>query len=98
MIAIALFDVWVVSAQGGEDVMSQKAHGTSESPVQENLRWNVDRKNADRICNFNRHYAEYAGCEQTAVTQAHDIPCPRTHNYALKHTIAYSLTHEQSSG
>ena len=41
--------------------MSQKAHGTTERPVQTNLRWNVDRSNADRICSYNRHYAEYAG-------------------------------------
>jgi len=46
---------------GDESIMSQKAHGTSNTPVQENLRWEVDRENADRICNFNRHYAEYRG-------------------------------------
>lgn len=44
-----------------ESVMSQKAHGTSEKPVMKNLRWNCDYETADRICNFNRHYAEYAG-------------------------------------
>ena len=44
-----------------ESVMSQKQHGTSEKPVQKNLRWNCDFETADRICNFNRHYAEYAG-------------------------------------
>eukprot|EP00325_Prymnesiales_sp_UTEX-LB-985_P035270 CAMPEP_0174719578 /NCGR_PEP_ID=MMETSP1094-20130205/31433_1 /TAXON_ID=156173 /ORGANISM="Chrysochromulina brevifilum, Strain UTEX LB 985" /LENGTH=202 /DNA_ID=CAMNT_0015919899 /DNA_START=55 /DNA_END=663 /DNA_ORIENTATION=- len=49
----------------GDEVMSPKAHGTSMKPVQENLRWNVDRANADRICNFNRHYAEYAGYYRT---------------------------------
>ena len=38
-----------------EDVMSQKAHGTSEKPVQEKLRWNCDFQTADRICNFNRY-------------------------------------------
>ena len=48
-----------------ESVMSQKAHGTSEQPVQKNLRWNCDFETADRICNFNRHYAEYAGYWQT---------------------------------
>jgi len=48
-----------------EEVMSQKAHGTTEKAVQQNLRWNVDRKNADRICSFNRHYAEYAGYWKT---------------------------------
>lgn len=26
--------------------------------LQENLRWACDRKVADRICSFNRHYAE----------------------------------------
>jgi hypothetical protein len=49
----------------GEEVMSQKAHGTSEEPVQKNLRWGCDFETADRICNFNRHYAEYAGYWQT---------------------------------
>ena len=34
----------------GEDVMSKKAHGTSNVPVQKELRWNVDRDTADRIC------------------------------------------------
>eukprot|EP00924_Labyrinthula_sp_SR-Ha-C_P010694 augustus_masked-scaffold_49-processed-gene-1.23-mRNA-1 protein AED:0.24 eAED:0.24 QI:0/0/0/1/1/1/2/0/652 len=41
--------------------MKKKAHGTTEKPVQENLRWNVDRKEADKICSFNRHYAEKRG-------------------------------------
>merc|ERR1711862_176491 len=45
----------------GEEVMSQKGHGTSEKPVQKDLRWNCDFETADRICNFNRHYAEHAG-------------------------------------
>lgn len=44
-----------------ESVMSQKAHGTSEKPVMKNLRWDCDFETADRICNFNRHYAEHAG-------------------------------------
>mmetsp|Transcript_12655 Transcript_12655/g.12733 ORF Transcript_12655/g.12733 Transcript_12655/m.12733 type:complete len:197 (+) Transcript_12655:55-645(+) len=46
---------------GDESIMSEKAHGTSMSPVMKDLRWNVDYNTADRICNFNRHYAEYAG-------------------------------------
>merc|ERR1719253_2126660 len=46
---------------GEESIMSQKAHGTSETPVQKDLRWNCDYDTADRICNFNRHYAEHAG-------------------------------------
>lgn len=41
--------------------MSKKEHGTSHVPVQTNLRWKCDRSTADRICNFNRHYAEHSG-------------------------------------
>lgn len=48
-----------------ESVMSKKAHGTSEKPVMKDLRWGCDYDTADRICNFNRHYAEYAGYWQT---------------------------------
>lgn len=51
--------------KGTEQLMAQKAHGTSATPVQDNLRWNADGKTADRICNFNRHYAEYAGYFRT---------------------------------
>mmetsp|Transcript_16464 Transcript_16464/g.33927 ORF Transcript_16464/g.33927 Transcript_16464/m.33927 type:complete len:164 (+) Transcript_16464:142-633(+) len=46
---------------GTEEMMSPKSHGTSNTPVQNNLRWKCDEKTADRICNFNRHYAEHAG-------------------------------------
>jgi hypothetical protein len=48
-----------------ESVMSKKAHGTSEKPVMKDLRWGCDYDTADRVCNFNRHYAEYAGYWQT---------------------------------
>lgn len=44
-----------------ESVMSQKAHGTCEKPLMKNLRYGVDYELADRICCFNRHYAEHAG-------------------------------------
>lgn len=44
-----------------ESVMSKKAHGTTDKAVQQNLKWSVDRAVADKICSFNRHYAEYAG-------------------------------------
>jgi hypothetical protein len=50
---------------GSEDIMSQKEHGTSHTPVQETLRWNCDWATADRICNYNRHYAEYSGYWET---------------------------------
>mmetsp|Transcript_15071 Transcript_15071/g.14551 ORF Transcript_15071/g.14551 Transcript_15071/m.14551 type:complete len:218 (-) Transcript_15071:123-776(-) len=46
---------------GDESIMSQKSHGTSEIPVQTNLRWGSDRQVADKISNFNRHGAEYRG-------------------------------------
>jgi hypothetical protein len=51
----------VPCVMGEESIMSPKAHGTSATPVQSNLRWDCDVKVADRICNFNRHYAEYRG-------------------------------------
>jgi len=44
-----------------ESVMAPKAHGTSEKPVMKELKWGCDYDTADRICNFNRHYAEHAG-------------------------------------
>jgi len=50
---------------GEESLMSKKEHGTSRTPVQQNLRWNCDRETADRICNFNRHYAEHSGYFET---------------------------------
>lgn len=42
-------------------IMSPKAHGTSPTPVQAELRWGCPRALADRICNFNRHGAERSG-------------------------------------
>ena len=45
----------------GEEVMAPKKHGTTDAPVQQNLRWGCEWKTADKICSFNRHYAEFAG-------------------------------------
>ncbi|KAG7360511.1 hypothetical protein IV203_035610 [Nitzschia inconspicua] len=45
--------------------MKPKAHGTSENPVQKSLRWNCDWDTADRICNYNRKWAEFSGYWQT---------------------------------
>ena len=39
---------------GSEEIMSQKAHGTSSQPVQSDLLYGVSNKLADKICNFNR--------------------------------------------
>jgi len=46
---------------GTEEMMSKKEYGTSAVPIQTDLRWKCDVKTADNICNYNRHYAEYAG-------------------------------------
>jgi len=46
---------------GDEEIMRKKAHGTSEKPVQSDLKWGCDVKKADEICSFNRHYAEHSG-------------------------------------
>ena len=43
---------------GDESIMSPKAHGTSDVPVQESLRYGVSNKLADRITNYNRRFAE----------------------------------------
>lgn len=53
---------------GEEDIMAQKAHGTSATPVQQKLRWNCKVELADRICNFNRHYAEPGGSWERSTT------------------------------
>ena len=44
-----------------QSVMSQKEHGTCTKPLSKNLRWDVDWATADKICCFNRHFAEYSG-------------------------------------
>jgi hypothetical protein len=46
---------------GEESIMSPKAHGTSAAPVQKDLLYGVSNTLADRICNFNRRFAEQAG-------------------------------------
>eukprot|EP00545_Synedropsis_sp_CCMP1620_P007672 CAMPEP_0119015428 /NCGR_PEP_ID=MMETSP1176-20130426/10995_1 /TAXON_ID=265551 /ORGANISM="Synedropsis recta cf, Strain CCMP1620" /LENGTH=219 /DNA_ID=CAMNT_0006968719 /DNA_START=156 /DNA_END=812 /DNA_ORIENTATION=+ len=46
---------------GDASIMSKKEHGTSHVAAQSNLRWGCDQEPADRICNFNRRYAEHAG-------------------------------------
>lgn len=52
---------------GTEAMMADKGtgHGTSTLPCQTNLRWNCDPDTANRICNYNRHYAEYGGYWKT---------------------------------
>lgn len=50
---------------GDEGIMSPKAHGTSAEPVQSNLLYGVSNKLADKICNYNRHFAEMGGYFQS---------------------------------
>lgn len=45
----------------GEEIMSQKEHGTSSKPVQSDLLYGVNNNLADKISNFNRQFAEPAG-------------------------------------
>lgn len=44
-----------------DSIMKDKAHGTCDAPVQSNLRFQCDVETADKICCFNRHYAEHSG-------------------------------------
>lgn len=46
---------------GDESIMSKKAHGTTEKAPMKPLRWSVDYSTADKICCFNRHFAEHNG-------------------------------------
>lgn len=46
---------------GDESIMSPKAHGTSDNAVQSDLMYGVSNKLADKICNYNRHFAEMGG-------------------------------------
>ena len=56
---------------GDESIMSQKAHGSTDQSVQESLRYGVSRKTADKICSFNRRFAEYATYfQETSFTKA----------------------------
>lgn len=45
---------------GEESLMDQKGHGTATKPAQFNLKYGVDQKLADKICCYNRHFAEYS--------------------------------------
>mmetsp|Transcript_22725 Transcript_22725/g.33555 ORF Transcript_22725/g.33555 Transcript_22725/m.33555 type:complete len:211 (-) Transcript_22725:116-748(-) len=46
---------------GEERIMSKKAHGTSDKPVQSDLLYGVSNELADKISNYNRQFAERAG-------------------------------------
>ena len=42
-------------------MMSKKAHGTTENAPAKDLRFGCDLETTDRVCAFNRHYAEHSG-------------------------------------
>jgi hypothetical protein len=46
---------------GDDSIMSPKEHGTTAQEVQENLRYGVSRKLADKISSFNHVFAEMGG-------------------------------------
>eukprot|EP00466_Bigelowiella_natans_P014988 jgi/Bigna1/33350/e_gw1.2.279.1 len=46
---------------GSEAIMSKKKNGTTENPPIKPLRWKVDWAKANKICCFNRHFAESSG-------------------------------------
>lgn len=47
--------------RGSESLMCKKSHGTCSKGVQQNLRFGCDGDMADRICCYNRHFAEPSG-------------------------------------
>jgi peptide methionine sulfoxide reductase MsrB len=53
---------------GEESIMGPKEHGTSTKPVQSKLRWGCKEDLADRICSYNRHYAENGGYWERSTT------------------------------
>eukprot|EP00978_Attheya_sp_CCMP212_P026857 scaffold89075_cov36-Attheya_sp.AAC.3 len=46
---------------GDESLMAPKDHGTTAQPVQSDLQYGVSQKLADKICSYNRHFAENGG-------------------------------------
>lgn len=58
---------------GADDIMSQKDHGTTPKQVQENLRYGVSRKLADKISSFNRVFAENGGYFEGSSTFEKDV-------------------------
>ena len=70
-----------------EAVMRPKAHGTTEKPVMDNLRFGCDRKTADKICCYNRHYAEHSG---------YALSAPRTWRDELSKNIHGEMTYYDS--
>lgn len=79
---------------GTEEIMSRKEHGTSHTPVQENLRWKCDRDTADRICNFNRvsSRCQYARSQTSTAHPYLHANCSTTRNIRDIGKRQHSLT------
>lgn len=58
---------------GADDIMSPKEHGTTSAPVQEKLRYGVSRSLADKICSFNRVFAEMGGYFEGSTSFEKDV-------------------------
>mmetsp|Transcript_21809 Transcript_21809/g.51468 ORF Transcript_21809/g.51468 Transcript_21809/m.51468 type:complete len:186 (+) Transcript_21809:184-741(+) len=69
---------------GPDSIMKKKRHGTSDHPVQETLRWKVSRKSADRICNFNRHFAEPSGSSSSNKEYAQELKDAKSSKTTIK--------------
>ena len=53
-----------------QDIMHQKEHGTCVKSPPNLLRFDVDWKMADKICCYNRHFAEYFGSWSNYLTRS----------------------------
>jgi len=69
---------------GPDSIMKKKRHGTSDHPVQATLRWNVSRKSADRICNFNRHFAEPSGSSSSNKEYVQELKIAKSSKTTIK--------------
>jgi len=77
---------------GDASIMSQKAYGTSDVPVQENLRWNTDGSEANSICNHNRHFAETSGYftkNDDFMNQIRELEQQQKENPSLEETLTF---------
>ena len=70
----------IALAQGlrqGSKSSAPKGHGTCERGVQRQLRWGCDREVSDRICCYNRRFAEHPGYwASTRLRQMRSTPLP----------------------
>ena len=58
-----------------DQLMSQKAHGTTATAPPSRLRWGCSSKTADRICCFNRRGAEKSGYFVSGTSFLADVKC-----------------------